>query len=190
LANEKINSNREGLHSVLSFPVKKDLIVTHVGNIRQIRVIARATLALLITTHMQLSASDVEAASLKEEQHCLALSIYWEARGEGRRGMIAVGWTVLNRVQSQLFPETPCTVVHQGGEQPPCQFSWWCDGRSDRPRNPDQWRRSLLIASELLLDPPPDPTGGSLFYHSSSIPTPWKQKRIRTVRIGSHVFYR
>jgi N-acetylmuramoyl-L-alanine amidase len=166
------------------------LIVPYVGKDPQTRIKARTTTALLIAACLQFLATGVEASSLKEEQHCLALSIYWEARGEGRRGMVAVGWTVLNRVQSQFFPGTPCAVVHQGGEQPPCQFSWWCDGRSDRPRNLADWSKSLLVASELLLDPPPDPTGGSLFYHSVSIKTPWKQKRVRTARIGAHVFYR
>ncbi len=137
-----------------------------------------------------LCANDVNAQSLGEEQNCLALSIYWEARGEIRRGMIAVGWTVLNRMQSEHFPSTPCDVVHQGGEQGPCQFSWWCDGKSDRPRDRDSWTAALLLSAKLLVDPPPDPTGGALFYHSVYIPLPWRRQRIRTTQIGGHVFYR
>ena len=129
-----------------------------------------------------------QAATLEDEQHCLALALYWEARGEGRHGMIAVGWTVLNRVRSEHFPATPCEVVRQGGEQPPCQFSWWCDGRSDRPRERRDWRSALMIAADLLTNPPPDPTGGAIFYHSTSIRSPWKRER--TARIGQHVFYR
>lgn len=130
------------------------------------------------------------AHTLKQERNCLALSIYWEARGESRIGMIAVGWTVLNRVQNEQFPSTPCGVVHQGGEQAPCQFSWWCDGRSDRPRDRDSWRTALFIAARLLVDPPSDPTGGALFYHSTTVKVPWRRKRVRTARIGAHVFYR
>ncbi|MFQ6005471.1 MAG: cell wall hydrolase [Woeseia sp.] len=134
--------------------------------------------------------NEVDARTLREEQHCLALSIYWEARGESRLGMIAVGWTILNRMRSRHFPSTPCGVVYQGGEQPPCQFSWWCDGRSDRPRDIRSWRSTLLIAARLLVDPPADPTGGALFYHSTRIKPPWRRKRVRTTRIGGHVFYR
>lgn len=130
------------------------------------------------------------ATTLRNEQQCLALAIYWEARGEGRTGMVAVGWTVLNRVRSSDFPATPCAVVTQGGERPPCQFSWWCDGRSDRPRERKSWNRALLIAGELLLDPPPDPTGGSLYYHSTAVKPRWGRSLTRTARIGSHVFYR
>jgi len=130
------------------------------------------------------------ARTWRQEQNCLALSIYWEARGESRIGMIAVGWTVLNRMRSKHFPSAPCTVVRQGGERSPCQFSWWCDGRSDRPRDRDSWRAALLIAARLLVNPPADPTGGALFYHSINIKMPWKRKRVRTARIGAHVFYR
>ena len=128
------------------------------------------------------------AASLRDEQHCLALNMYWEARGEGRQGMIAVGWTVLNRVRSRQFAATPCEIIRQGGEQPPCQFSWWCDGKSDLPRDQNSWRSAQIIAADLLVNPPPDPTHGALYFHSTSIRPPWQ--RDRTVQIGRHVFYR
>jgi hypothetical protein len=34
--------------------------------------------------------------------------MHFEARGEGREGMLTVGWTVLNRVQSREFPAHYC----------------------------------------------------------------------------------
>ena len=55
------------------------------------RMIAVAIIGIVAPLYV----SNVNAQTLKEEQNCLALSIYWEARGEIRRGMIAVGWTVL-----------------------------------------------------------------------------------------------
>ncbi len=153
-------------------------------------ILIRTILVVLISVIACVVPSESSARTLRQEQNCLALSIYWEARGESRRGMIAVGWTVLNRVQSKHFPSAPCDVVREGGEQSPCQFSWWCDGRSDRPRDRDSWRTALLIAARLLVNPPPDPTGGALFYHSTAIKVPWRRKRVRTARIGAHVFYR
>lgn len=133
---------------------------------------------------------DADAATLRQERQCLALNLYWESRSESTRGMMAVGWVVLNRVQSRLFPGTPCEVVYDGGEQPPCQFSWWCDGKSDLPRNRRDWLRAQSIAAQLLTDPLPDPTSGALFYHATTIGVPWKRKRVRTTRIGGHIFYR
>lgn len=150
----------------------------------------RGTLYAAIAFVALLAASDAGAATLRNEQQCLALALYWEARGEGRTGMTAVGWTVLNRVRNPDFPSTPCAVVRQGGERPPCQFSWWCDGRSDRPRERRSWNLALLIAAELLVDPPADPTGGSLYYHSVTVNPRWIRSLRRTARIGSHVFYR
>ena len=125
-----------------------------------------------------------------DEHHCLALALYWEARGEPERGKIAVGWTILNRERSHDFPSSVCGVVFEGGETPPCQFSWWCDGKSDRPKDNKSWIRSKVLAARLLTDPPPDPTRGALFFHSTSISVPWTRSRTRTARIGNHIFYR
>ena len=131
-----------------------------------------------------------QARPLEREHHCLALALYWEARGEPELGMVAVGWTILNRTHSGDFPATPCAVVFEGGEEPPCQFSWWCDGKSDRPRDRRSWIRAQVVAAKLLTKPPPDPTHGALFFHSTNIGVPWTRPRKRTARIGNHVFYR
>jgi len=122
---------------------------------------------------------------------CLALNLYWEARSEGRRGMIAVAWVVLNRVADPRFPDSVCAVVHQGGETPPCAWSWWCDGKGDRPRERGSWREAQAIARQMLTEPPPDPTAGSLWMHAATMPTPRRWRSLeRTVQIGGHVFYR
>lgn len=148
----------------------------------------RLAIALLVL--MAATAPHAQARPLEREHHCLALALYWEARGESRLGMVAVGWTILNRTRSRDFPATPCAVVFEGGEYPPCQFSWWCDGKSDRPRDRSSWIRAQVVAAELLTKPPPDPTHGALFFHSTSIDVPWARPRKRTARIGNHVFYR
>lgn len=128
--------------------------------------------------------------AVDEQQRCLALTMYFEARGEGPEGMRAVGAVVLNRVESDDFPSTPCEVVKQGGETPPCQFSWWCDGKSDVPRDEAQWRIALEIAAALLEDRGEDPTHGALFFHSAGIAVPWRIERTRTTQILGHVYYR
>ncbi|MDH3642814.1 MAG: cell wall hydrolase [Gammaproteobacteria bacterium] len=121
-------------------------------------------------------------------RHCVAQAMYWEARGEGLRGMQAVGSVILNRVADHRFPGTPCGVVHQGGETPPCQFSWWCDGKSDYPTNRTQWATALTVAEQMLTRRPNDATGGALFFHSTAMRNPWQRQQ--TARIGNHVFYR
>lgn len=102
--------------------------------------------------------------------------------------MLAVGSVIRNRVADSRFPDTYCGVVYQGGETPPCQFSWWCDGKSDRPTDPLLWRTALSLAEQMLRDPPPDATAGALFFHHVGMRSPWRRQR--TATIGNHVFYR
>lgn len=136
-------------------------------------------------------APTMETARLSvREQECLALAMYWEARGEGDDGMTAVGWTILNRKASPEFPSTSCAVVYDGGETPPCQFSWYCDGRSDRPREWSSWQSAMRIAARLLTRPPDDPTNGALYFHSAKLHSAWHRRLVRTARVGGHVFYR
>jgi spore germination cell wall hydrolase CwlJ-like protein len=144
-------------------------------------------------TQAQQRASKVEFQAEPREvdartQRCLAQVIYWEARGEGQQGMVAVASVVLNRVEDNRFPDTVCGVVYQGGESPPCQFSWWCDGKTDYPTNQTKWAETNSLANTILTARPLDPTDGALFYHNTSIQDPWH--RPLTARIGSHIFYR
>ena len=134
-----------------------------------------------------------DTADLAENEIlCLAQNIYFEARGETRVGKLAVGQVVMNRVASKKFPDSICGVVRQGGEQArfKCQFSWWCDGKSDRPRNRQSWTTAQLIAATLLTKPPPDPTHGALFFHHSAANPVWFRTRTPTAEIGRHIFYR
>ena len=68
---------------------------------------------------------------LKDAITCLSRTIYWEAKNEGVAGMEAIANVVMNRLGHKGFPNKICEVVRQGREQGACQFSWWCDGRSD-----------------------------------------------------------
>jgi N-acetylmuramoyl-L-alanine amidase len=157
----------------------------------QVRSAARIGVSAAVALACWLAAGPA-AGTLRhgDPHHCLALALYHEARAEGRAGMEAVASVVLNRVAHSAFPDDVCSVVTEGGTAPPCQFSWWCDGRSLRPGEPRAWQQALAIAADALAAPPRDRTGGALFFHSARIATPWRVERARTVQIGGHVFYR
>ncbi len=125
-----------------------------------------------------------------QAHQCLSLVMYWEARGEGPRGMVAVGSVVMNRVAHADFPNSVCAVVYQGGETGGCQFSWWCDGKSDRPRDYSQWQTAARLANDVLRGRTADPTRGAIFFHAARVSSRWHRSRPRTARIGNHVFYR
>ncbi len=125
------------------------------------------------------------------EIECLALNIYFEARGESEIGQLAVGHVVMNRVSSKRFPGTVCDVVQQGGEarRYRCQFSWWCDGRSDTPGNKRLWEKSAELALNIYWGRSVDPTEGALWYHADYVKPYWRTKFERGPKIGRHIFY-
>lgn len=137
---------------------------------------------------------------------CLATNIYHEARSESEISRMAVGWVVLNRVHSDRFPDTVCEVVYQGrvsrwhlentGKVVPlrhqCQFSWYCDGKSDRIYDRQSFEEARAIAVDLILNYSKyeDPTSGALWYHADYVNPNWASDYIRTGQFGSHIFYR
>ncbi|MGH6946648.1 MAG: cell wall hydrolase [Kiloniellales bacterium] len=137
------------------------------------------------------STSDVQAM-LDREIECLALNIYFEARGESKDGRIAVGHVVMNRVADRRFPSSVCEVVQQGGEDAlhRCQFSWWCDGRSDRPTDVAAWDASKALARKIYWGLSEDPTGGALWYHADYVKPYWRKVFAQGPTIGHHIFYR
>lgn len=129
----------------------------------------------------------------RQDMLCLALNDYWEARGETLLGRVAVAQVVLNRARDPRFPNTICDVVteNRSGGNRGCQFSWFCDGKSDRPVDQEAWRSSVLMALSILRhdNAVRDPTHGALWYHNTSVRPGWARRMVRTARIGDHMFY-
>jgi hypothetical protein len=127
----------------------------------------------------------------ERERRCLATAIYFEARGEPVRGQVAVGQVILNRVRSPLFPETICGVVYQGQMQKGCQFSFTCDGKTDIPRNDDQWALAQDIARQITAGELWLPeVGYSTYYHANYVSPGWIGDMSKIDKIGRHVFYK
>lgn len=125
------------------------------------------------------------------EVECLALTIYFEARGEPVEGKLAVGHVVMNRAAHPLFPGAVCEVVQQGvGKFLQCQFTWWCDGLSDQPVEWQAWETSKALARRVYWDYSADPTGGALWYHADYVRPGWGAQLLRGPKIGRHIFYR
>jgi spore germination cell wall hydrolase CwlJ-like protein len=123
---------------------------------------------------------------------CLSLNLYHEAKNQSFAGMVAVGNVVMNRVASPKFPNTVCGVIKQGGERRRhrCQFSWYCDGKPDKPYNKLLYDRSEEIARLILNGAINDITDGALYYHATYVSPRWAKKFKRTVRIDDHIFYK
>ena len=134
--------------------------------------------------------------------HCLAQNIYFEAGNQPLAGKVAVAQVTMNRVEHDRFPNDICGVVYQTkawrtswtGKQVPqigmCQFSWFCDGKSDKPKDSKTWAESLVIANDVLEDKYFDLTEGAMWYHADYIYPYWAQHLNQTIHLDAHIFYR
>lgn len=120
---------------------------------------------------------------------CMARNLYHEARGQSRKGQIAVGHVVMNRVRHRRYPNTVCGVIKQGGLKGPCQFSWYCDRRSNKPRDMKSYSRLLDLSLQILSGEVADPTNGANMFHSTAVRPRWARVAQSRGRIGAHLFY-
>ena len=147
------------------------------------------------------------------ELYCLAQNIYFESKSEPLAGQYAVADVVLNRVQDTRFPNTICEVVYDGPikeswktKQDPnlsdderifypkknrCQFSWYCDGKSDTIYDNDAWRISQIIAYKIVYDQKMRGiTEGATHYHADYVHPKWAKTLQLVGSISTHIFYR
>jgi len=126
------------------------------------------------------------------QSECLSRAVYFEARSESELGQLAVAKVIMNRVKSTNYPNTVCGVVYQGANRPnSCQFSFACDGQSDKPKYGKPWRHAKSVAQRTL--------NGSNYiqviatathYHADYVNPRWASAMDRLIKIGTHIFYR
>lgn len=129
-------------------------------------------------------------APLDDPITCLSRSIYWEAKGITAADMEAVASVVMNRLGHDGFPDTVCGVVKQGVETRACQFSWWCDGRSDQVQEEGEYTEAKEIARKALNQQLKDRTHGALYFHDRNVKPAWAKQYIKTAETGKFMFYK
>jgi spore germination cell wall hydrolase CwlJ-like protein len=123
---------------------------------------------------------------------CLALNVYWEARDQEIAGQVAVAQVVMNRVADPRYPNDACGVIRDGGEtKHKCQFSWYCDGKADIPRDVEAWETALVVASGVLAGSVHSNLKGVTMYHAVYAQPYWSDHpRVHPVAyIDDHIFY-
>jgi spore germination cell wall hydrolase CwlJ-like protein len=127
-----------------------------------------------------------------KSEKCLAEAIYFESRGEPKRGQIAVAQVVMNRVFSGFYPNNVCGVVYQNAHRKlACQFTFACDGIPDKVEEPDMWEQAKEISRDMLDGKLWLPEiGHSTHYHAYWVHPSWVNEMKRIYKIGVHSFYR
>src|SRR5690606_5274030 len=103
-----------------------------------------------------------------------------EARGEPYIGQVAVAAVILNRLESEKFPQSVSGVIFQPGA-----FTAVTDGQI--------WLTPNATAKKAVMDAINgwDPSNGCLYYFNPETATSkWIWSRPQVKRIGKHIFCR
>ena len=127
----------------------------------------------------EIAAQIEEEEDLTEEDELLMKIAEAEAEGEGTEGKALVMLVVLNRVESDSFPDTIAEVIYQDG-----QFSTVTDGRLDAAEPDRECYDALELISEW------DGSEGALYFESCSGES-WHSRNLELLfTYGNHSFYK
>jgi len=148
--------------------------------------------------HAQTNLIELFTTEQYPQHYCLALNIYFEARGSSLADRAGVANVVMNRTKDRRYPDTICEVVKQGVQDSngnmvrnQCQFSWYCDGKADVPTDADMWVESQMLAWEMIENNKyRGLTEGATHYHATYVSPGWARDLQLVGRIGAHIFYR
>ena len=152
-----------------------------------------------------------DPVDIHEELYCLAINSYHEARGETFDDKLATAQVVMNRAESPKFPNDVCAVITDGpireswktrqhSDLDPldrvfypvryrCQFSWYCDGRSDAIHNLDGWEDSVIAAFLVYTGFGEDIVDGATHYYAHDKVSPsWARSMTVTVKLKGHTY--
>jgi spore germination cell wall hydrolase CwlJ-like protein len=175
-----------------------------VASMVMVGVSAKAeTLVMLADDDITISQSLTFNEDQFPEVNCMALNIYYETRSSNLADMYAVADVVLNRAEDIRYPDSICGVVKEGQQysdgrmkRNKCQFSWYCDGKNDTPRDRESWKKAQSIAWDMVKwNSFRGITEGSTHYHTTYVNPRWNKSRkgwsiTRVGRIGAHIYYR
>jgi|TARA_R110001592_G_scaffold71690_1_gene218967 spore germination cell wall hydrolase CwlJ-like protein len=173
-------------------------------------------IAVLVSMMVSYAPYNVNGVEIQQEEaFCLAQNVFMEAKGENLAGKSAVAHVTLNRVKHAKYPSTVCGVTKQAklrtnwkGYDVPiigmCQFSWYCDGKSDNIQiiyekgkskgkqigpNMEAWKQSVQVSLLALKGVTIDPTSGATHYYNHNISSPnWGQVYPVVAILSNHTF--
>ena len=142
----------------------------------------------------------------------MAEALFFETGNQPMIGVLGAAEVILNRVESNRWPNSVCGVVHQGplnkwwkkqGKIVPvkwkCQFSYYCDGKSDDVSNivgTKTWAKVIkavnFVYSQFgkLQRDGISITNGATHYHTTRVNPRWGPLLEHTITIQDHKFFR
>lgn len=119
------------------------------------------------------------------QERCLATIVYWEARGESKKGQLAVAHTVINRALKRKL--SICETMRQRK-----QFSWYSPEKEKIALS--RIDKQLALAYDVMQEHDSgrrvDVVAGATHFATRGIVNYWTAKFKHIVTIGKHKFYR
>ena len=119
-----------------------------------------------------------ETTVTSAEKDLLARLVEAEAKGEPYAGKVAVATVVLNRVDSNIFPNSIQAVIYESG-----QFTPVSNGQINNPASAES-KRAVNEAIAFR----GQGNGSLYFYNPSKTTNQWLRTKAVTTTIGNHVF--
>ncbi len=119
---------------------------------------------------------------------CIAIALFFEARGEDTMAREAVAQVIINRVEDKRWPNDACGVVFQRK-----QFSFTHDGLHDdptrfkMPADVKAWSEVQEIAADAVQGDVAEIT--SNHYHRYDVSPGWAKRMAADGKVGVHYFY-
>lgn len=114
------------------------------------------------------------------DRECMTRVMYFESNRSSEDGMLAVGTTVMNRLNSRRYPKTVCGVVGQ-----PNQFA---DGVLSKPMSRRDSERVARVADAVLAGERHPQVGSAMFFHTAGLTFPYSNMHYVAVA-GGNAFY-
>lgn len=137
-------------------------------------------------------------SATEKDLDILARTLYGEARGETLAGMVAVAWTIRNRVNDGKA-KSWWGEGYAGVCLKPYQFSCWNKNDPNfpflsgaKPIPVAEMAKAVMVATAVMDGAYPDPTGGATHYYATTMSKApaWAAKAKQTLKLGHHVFYK
>lgn len=175
-------------------------MVTETG--RRLAALALATIPAIVAQGTPIACYGKIDLSELEQEKCLAVMVYGEARGESKEGKVAVAYTAMNRAAKKSL----CQVVLA-----PKQYSIFNNNPALRAAalslhvepiqkneiDQKSWQKSVEVAAAVMRKQLPDPTKGATHYLAPKLMAKlgykyprWSKEYKMVAMIDNHRFYK
>ena len=115
-----------------------------------------------------------------DDRECMIRVMYFESNRSSEEGMLAVGTTVMNRLNNPKYPKTVCGVVGQRNQFAP--------GVLSNPMVPRLAARVARVADRVLAGERHPQVGNAMFFHTVGYSFPYNNMNYVAVA-GGNAFY-